>query len=552
MSPTGWLLAAVGLLVPIRWAIAADAPAQAPQPHFTVQEYRVIGNTVLQPRDIETVLYPLLGENKEFTDVETARAALEKTYHDKGYGTVFVDIPPQEINDGIVRLHVTEAKLHERRIDGAKYFSEREILAQLPAAQVGTVPSLGALQQQLAAINSQTADRTVVPVLKAGPEPGTLDLDLTVSDHLPLHGSLELNDFYSTSTSPLRATAGLSYANLFAALDSIGMQYQWSPQSPSQVGVINANYGSRPFWGGYRLSGYFIDSDSDLAIATQGTGAGAGGSTGLIGKGQIAGLRFSAPGILTAATSQALTLGVDYKHFRNVINQTGAPESAGSPGAGGAATTVTPISYTNLSLTYAGAWRWQHFEGSLTVSPNFGLRTGGGGAAAFENDRFLARPNYSYLRWDGSLTWKAPAGFRLSARVAGQATNEPLISNENFSIAGSDGVRGYLEAEELGDTGIKGSITLQTPDVPWGMQRLFNAFAFFDAGRSRIFDALKDLQNPANDQPDHAELESFGIGLTLMPMWPVNGVIYWADPLKNGSYTLAHQSRWLFTVRGTF
>ena len=501
---------------------------------------------MLEPRDIEAVLYPLLGPDKQFADVDTARSALEKAYHDRGFGTVFVDIPPQEIKDGIVRLHVTEARLHERKIEGARYFSEREIAAALPAAQVGTVPSLTALQQQLAAVNSQTPDRTVVPVLKAGPVPGTLDLDLKVSDNLPLHGSLELNDYYSTNTDPLRATASLSYANLFAAFDSIGLQYQWSPQSPNQVGVIDATYGSRPFWGGYRLSGYFIDSDSNLAIAE----VGGAGSTGLIGKGQIAGVRFSFPSMLTSEVSQAVSLGLDYKHFRNLISQTGAADSPG--GTGGAATTVTPISYTNLALTYSGALRLPHFEGELTIAPNFGLRTGGSGAAAFENDRFLARPNYANLRWDGSLTYKAPAGFRLTVRLAGQATRDPLISNENYSIAGSDGVRGYLEAEELGDSAIKGTLQLQSPTFSWPVARLFNAFVFFDAGRTHVYDALKDANDPSKDQPEHAELESWGIGLNLLPFQPVTGVLLWADPLKNGSYTLAHQGRFLFSVRGTF
>src|ERR1700737_1940917 len=79
-----------------RAACAADAAEAAKtEQHFDVQEYRVLGNTVLTGRDIERLLYPLLGLNKTLTDVESARTALEALYHDRGYGTVFVDIPPQ-------------------------------------------------------------------------------------------------------------------------------------------------------------------------------------------------------------------------------------------------------------------------------------------------------------------------------------------------------------------------------------------------------------------------------------------------------------------------
>jgi hemolysin activation/secretion protein len=64
---------------------SANAKPAAAEAHFDVHEYRVLGNTVLPIRDIETVLYPLLGDHKTLADVEVARAALEKTYHERGF-----------------------------------------------------------------------------------------------------------------------------------------------------------------------------------------------------------------------------------------------------------------------------------------------------------------------------------------------------------------------------------------------------------------------------------------------------------------------------------
>jgi hemolysin activation/secretion protein len=490
-------------------------------------EYRVLGNTLLAPRDIESLLYPLLGENKEINDVEAARAALEKLYHDRGFGTVFVDIPPQEVHEGIVRLHVTEASIHERKIEGARYFSERAITAALPASAEGTVPNLPALQQQLAAVNNQTPDRSVVPVLKAGPVPGTVDLDLKVSDKLPLHGSIELDDNYTVDTKPLRAIGSLSYGNLFQDFDQVSVQYQDSPQAPGEVGVINAGYTSRPFLNGESLSGYFIDSNSNVSEV----GAGANG---ILGKGKIAGLRW---GFLTAqlgGSSQALTLGFDYKAFRNTITE-----------GGGTAPLVTPIKYTELSVAYTGVWRWPLVDAALNATPTFGLRGLPNTAADFENDRYQARPDFFYLRWDSTLTLHPPAGYRLLFRLAGQNTNAPLISNESYSIGGIDGVRGYLEAEELGDSALKGTVQIQSPFVSRHAMPLFDVFGFFDAGQTHDYDVL-------SGQPDRVFLDSFGVGLSLFPTRPINATLIWADPLKNGSYTQAHQSRGLFSVRGAF
>ena len=506
---------------------ASTATVEAEQPHFAVTEYRVLGNSVLPARDIESLLYPLLGEGKTFGDVKAAAAALEKLYHDRGFGTVFVDVPPQDVQDGLVRLHVTEATVHERKVDGAKYFSERDIVRALPAATVGGVPNLTELQQQLTAINSQSTDRSVVPVLKAGPVPGTLDMELKVSDKLPLHGSLELDDNYTADTKPLRAEISLSYGNLFQEFDQVSLQYQDSVQSHGQVGVIDGSYTTHPLWDDATASAYVIDSNSN--VPNVGVGA-----NGVLGKGQIAGFRWNFAAQVIGVSSQQLTLGLDYKSFRNTI-------TAG----GGSADLVTPIKYTELSAAYVGTWRWSLFDLALQASPIFGLRGLPNSAKDFENDRYLARPNFLFLRWDTSLTFHPAAGYRLTLRAAGQDTNGPLISNESYSIGGIDGVRGYLEAEELGDSAVKGTAQLQSPTVSWHIPQLFNAFTFFDAGHTHVYDNLAG-------QPGHVFLDSFGVGLTLLPTRQYNAVLTWADPLKDGSYTRAWQSRLLFLVRGAF
>jgi hemolysin activation/secretion protein len=470
-----------------------------------------------------------LGDGKQISDIKAAAALLEKTYHDRGYGTVFVDVPEQDVADGVVRLRVTEGKIRAEKIDGAKYFSERDIAKAIPEAKAGTVPNLKELQQQIADVNAQSPDRSVVPILKAGPVPGTMDLELKATDTLPLHGSIELDDNYTAATKPLRSSVALSYGNLFAALDEISLQYQDSPQDFGQVSVVNANYLSRPFWDGFKLSGYFINSNSNVADVGSGSGA-----LGVLGKRQIMGLALNLPSTTSTAYSDTLTLSLEYKHFRDVI----------TPG-GGSDQLITPISYTNISFAYTGVWRTPHFESTLNITPDFGLRGAPNSAEDFENKRFLGRPNYFYVRWDGSVTAHLPGDYRATVRLAGQDTLEPLITNEDYSIGGSDGVRGYLEAEELGDLAIKSTVQFQTPTWSWHVPQLFNVIAFFDAGRSRTL-------SPLSGQEAAVDLLSTGLGVNLFPGHWFNGTLTWADPLRTGSYTRRGETRWLFMVRGAF
>jgi hemolysin activation/secretion protein len=500
------------------------APGKTAEAYFNVHEYRVLGNTALANREIEGVLYPLLGDHKTIADVEAARAALEKTYHDHGYQTVFVDIPEQDVGEAIVRLHVTEGKLRQVSISGARYFSERKILASIPAASAGTVLAIPALQAQLAAVNSETSDRTVVPILKAGPTPGTVDLALKVDDRSPFHGSLEVNNQYSPDTKPLRATVALNYNNLFNRMDSVAAQFQEAPQQAGQVDVFAADYALGPLANGLRTSVSYIHSNSNAATI---------GTIGVLGKGDILGLRLDYPFYASPGVLQAIVVGIDYKHFRDTIGLDSQPAL------------FTPISYTNVSMGYAGNLNNETLRETFSAAANFGLRYTPNSAETFANKRFAGHPNYFYLRADENLIVNLPKGFHLQLRVAGQYAEEPLISNENYSIAGADGVRGYLEAETLGDSAIKGTLQFDSPVWMLHGAAFVEAFVYYDLG-------VDDVIDPLSNEPGRTRLRSVGAGLNLWPGRPLSGAFTWADPLTDGPRTRRGSSRLLFDLRASF
>ena len=85
--------------------------AKAEEDRFDIFEFQVEGNSVLPVLTIEETVYPFMGEKKSFKEIEKARQALEKAYHDAGYLSVLVDIPEQEVNAGHVRLKVVEAQV---------------------------------------------------------------------------------------------------------------------------------------------------------------------------------------------------------------------------------------------------------------------------------------------------------------------------------------------------------------------------------------------------------------------------------------------------------
>jgi hemolysin activation/secretion protein len=523
-------LAAFWLILSVQ-AAPAQVPAPAamqdpekPEQRFDVLEYRVVGNTALTARDIERSLYPLLGTGKTLGDVESSRKALEDLYHERGYGTAFVDIPPQTVDEGLVRLRVTEGRIEKTIINGARYFPERDVIAKLPAAEPGKVLQLSKLQEQLSVVNSETPDRAVVPVLKAGSEPGTVDLSLKVNDTLPLHGSLELNNQATIDTHELRAIVSLNYDDLFGRLDSLALQYQFTPQEFDQVRVVAVNYAMHTFESGLQPSFSYINSNSNVPTA---------GTSGVLGIGEITSAKL-AYAIATAATSlQSLSLGIDYKHFRNTISQNDSTALD------------TPITYINLSAAYNGYWRSDSLATTFMAILNAGPRGVVNNPASFENDRFKGRANYFDIRADLATTIKLPADFSLRLRAAGQGATEPLITNEDYSLAGADGVRGYLEAEELVDKGIKGTIQLTSPG--WRRRELIilDVYGFFDVGKGSIFDALPG-------EPENIRLRSWGFGFDILPGQKFTASATWARAMDAASVTRAGDSRILFIARGSF
>ncbi len=61
-----------------------------------------------------------------------------------------------------------------------------------------------------------------------------------------------------------------------------------------------------------------------------------------------------------------------------------------------------------------------------------------------------------------------PAGWSIVANANGQWASQPLISNEQFGLGGTAGVRGYREGEVYGDTGWRTLLDLRAPPVNVG------------------------------------------------------------------------------------
>jgi hemolysin activation/secretion protein len=511
------------------FAAAEDQPATT---RFDVWEYQVEGADKLETTVIERVVYPHLGPQRSIEDVETARDRLETAFRDAGFGTVLVNIPEQDVENGVVRLEVIEGRVERLRIKGSRYFSLGRIRERIPALAEGEVPHLPEVQEQLAALNRATPDRRIVPVLRPGRRTGAVDVDLEVEDALPLHGSVELNDQFTRDTTRTRLNLALRYDNLWQREHSIGVAWQMTPQDPNEVKVLSGTYLMRPAWTKALVALYAVKSDSE--VLTLGA---TGGGIGVLGKGFITGARFVRPLPAVGRLFHNLTVGLDYKDFEDTI----APQDDDG--------FVTPVSYTKFVAGWGGIANFQRAALNYSLEANFGARAFGNTEKEFENKRFQGKPNFVYLRLDSGLEVPIVAGTDLVLAFGGQIASGAIIGNEQFSLGGINSVRGYVETQVLVDDAVQGSVKVRAPSVArythadWISD--LRAFLFADAGYGRIIDVLPG-------QPDEHTLTSLGLGFDLAMAGGVDSSLLWAWPLTRNGDIRPGESRLHFGVAYEF
>jgi len=453
-------------------APAASAPAQAAPPAATppaapqtieIDAYDVDGNTLLPQMDVESAIYPFLGPGKTREDIEGARKALESAYQQRGYQTVVVELPPQRVTAGIVKLHVIEAPIGKLRVTGANYTAPTVIKDQIPSLEEGKVPDFSKVQKEIADAN-RLPDRRVTPALKPGRVPGTVDVELKVNDSLPLHASLELNNDHGPSTKSLRALATVRYDNLWQLGHSLSGTALIAPERTKDAKVFAGSY-LAPIWGSpWSVLLYGYSSNSDVTTL---------GSLDVLGKGYAIGLR----GILQMSPwgdfSQSLNFGVDFKHFLEGLSLSSSSVSAN-------------IEYWPLSATYSLQNSTGESVTNINLAATLGLRGLGSGVAAFQNKRASASPSFLHLNLDADYTQTLFADIALNLRLSGQLADGPLVSTEQFAAGGFTSVRGYLQSEGIGDDGVFGSVELRSPSVApylWDFVKEWRAYLFYDAAQ---------------------------------------------------------------------
>lgn len=522
-------------LHPLLLALAAlPLPALAQQAAATVNinEYIVRGNTVLDPRQIERAVEPYLGPGRTLADVELARDAVNALYQQAGYQSVYVELPEQQVSGGVVLLKVQQTPIGQLRVVGTRHESPERIRARVPALAEGGVPNFDQAQKELTALN-EGGRRQVMPLVREGQAPGTMDVDLQVEEKSPWRASAALNNDHSADTEKLRLSASLAYDNLWKRGHSASIGVFLAPEDTDQAKVFSASY-TMPFEGtpwSLEASGY----RSDSRVLNAGGQVGVGTGTNVIGNGHSVGLKLN---YRLAGSSQwwrQLSLGVDFKDTEEDTQM-------------GQDSLKTPLKYAPITLAFMGVRQGEQDQTSISTQLVAGTRRllgYGSNANDFGQKRYWADPSFVAFKADVSNTHTFGNDWQWYARTSLQVTDAPLVSAEQFAAGGMYTVRGYLSAEAIGDYGGLASLEWRTPAWSlWGGSDL-RVYSFADAAYLR-------LRRPLPEQRDRYNLAAAGIGAQMRLGDHLQLRLDYAWPLTDGPVTSKDDPRLHFNISTSY
>ena len=452
--------------------LIAPLQAQAQDERFAIERFEIRGSSLLPAQRLQALVAPLTGPNRVYGDIQKALEAIEAAYRAAGYAAVQVYVPEQELTGGRVIIEVTESTIGQLTVSGNVFFSEANIRASLPALAPGTTPNLNALSQAIQLANDNPAKQIDV-TLGSGAREGSIDAKVTVSDHRPQRLFVTLDNTGSAATGRYRIGASYQHANLFDRDHVATVSYTTAPDHPGGVDVA--------LWSlGYRIPVYRLGDSIDLiygrsSVNTPGVTPTLTGVLGIVGKGEVAGLRYNHILPRQGAMTSRIVAGIDYKYTDARCDVGGVPVSIDPPTppiASCVPYTTRPVSLSYSFQRQAPARIW---DASISAAHN--LPTG----SRFTNlDGRIDR--YSYLTpgnrssIDRFTVLRATSALQQGIggrnsdwqlRLAGtaQASRHALVAGEQIGLAGAGAVRGFAERAVAADAGLVVNAELIGPEL---------------------------------------------------------------------------------------
>ena len=486
--------------------------------HFNIVRFEVEGNTLLPQTQVQAIVAPFVGPKRVYGDIQKALEALERAYRAAGYGTVQVYAPEQELTSGVVRLQVTEGVVGKVAISGNKHFNDANIRASLPSLKEGKAPNLRQMSENIQLANENPAKQVGV-TLGMSKEEGKVDAKVAVTEENPQRFFITADNTGTAATGRTREGVAYQNANLFNRDQTLTLAYTGSVDAPTGVKVDIYSLG-------YRVPFYALGDSLDFiygksSVNTPSSSPNLGGQLGIVGKGDVFGLRWNHNFARRGEYSSKLIYGLDYKYINTTCtDKTGTPFSIDPETPMLTIGPCLPYTTRPVSLTYTGQKQspGQMFDYNIGIAHNFALGSQyskDGTTATADRYSYITgrttRDDFNIIRLGGSYLKAFRSDWQARVALNGQYSGDPLVAAEQLGLAGSTAVRGFEERAVTTDSGYVVNAELYTPELikkGSDLRGSLRALAFYDVGRGYNQNVPADSLTPGR-----VSIASVGAGL---------------------------------------
>jgi hemolysin activation/secretion protein len=421
-----------------------------------------------------------IGKKISKEEILSIKTEIIQYFIHKHHPFIAVQIPEQDVTEGVVQFILFESKVGEVTCKNNRYFWDRQFLNILNVHK-GDAVKENELIESVAWMNRNPFHQS--DLIFAPGQEGTTDIELVTKDRFPIRVYGGADNTGVDFTGNARFWTGFNWGNAFWCNDLLSYQYTTS----NEFHRFQSHYGNYTsflpwrhifiVYGGYatihpRVSGFHSEGHF-----SQGSG------------------RYEIPfKPFDTTLTQEISLGFDFKNTNSNLFFIGNTPS-------------DPIVSKNVNLSQFSAefsLEKNDLKNKLTfnleafVSPSelFPLES----KRLYDDLRPHSKPQYAYGQLGFGDILQLPYGMAFSSHLRLQGATGALLPSEMFGLGGFDTVRGYVERAFLADNALCANIELHAPALSFLKKKkdemIFLLFSDYGLGHNyHPFENEKTTQN---------------------------------------------------------
>ena len=477
-------------------------PEELKKVKFKLTRLVIQGATVYKNKRFFHLYKNFLGRQITLHNIYQIADAITKKYRNAGYILTKAIVPPQEIDDGIVRLKITEGYIDSVRVQG-RVAGPKNLLNAYRKRLLKSRPLQAKdLERYLLLINDLPGVFVKSVLTPSQNQPGASDLTL-ILDNKPFTAHAGADNRGTKFNGPFQFFAGVSENSLMGFYEKAGIQGVVT-SDPEELYYFNIFYEAPISNEGttINLSGAFSQSKpgSGLKIFN------------VEGESHTFSFRLNHPFI--RSRGENFRGHVSYTHRNTETDILGTLDSEDR------------LRILKLGAVYDYADRFHGinlFSFSLSQGLNILDATEPG---SLNLTRSQGHSDFTKISGKFQRLQQLAPAWMLLGSVAGQYAFEKLLASEEFGVGGVSFGRAFDPSEITGDQGLAFSLELQRAfDVKMKFLRSLQAYAFYDFGS-----VWNRIATPTGEK--RQDLASAGLGARFNLTKYLSGYVEVAKPLN--------------------